>query len=74
MSSLLKYKRHFKLNIRPNAPKMEVIHSVRKHFAHHPRLRDVDVLSAFLWANLEHKKQVQAQLSKQAAQKPVTQA
>lgn len=58
MSSLLKYKKHFKLNIRPNAPKIELIQNVKKHFARHPRLRDVDVIASFLFANVAHKERV----------------
>lgn len=57
MSSLLKYKRHFKLPLRPSAPKIELIAHIRKHFIHHPRLRDVDVLSSFLYANQQQKLQ-----------------
>lgn len=37
MASLLRYKRHFKLPIRPSAHKLELIAAVKKHFAHHPR-------------------------------------
>jgi hypothetical protein len=55
MASLLKYKRHFKLPLRPAAPKIELISHIRKHFVHHPRLRDVDVISSFLYANQQQK-------------------
>jgi hypothetical protein len=67
MSSLLKYKRHFKLPLRPDAPKVELISHIRKHFVHHPRLRDVDVISAFLYANQQQKLQ-NKQALQQAAQ------
>src|SRR4051812_29069324 len=32
MSSLLRYKRHFKLPVRPQASKSELISHIRKHF------------------------------------------
>jgi len=68
MSSLLKYKRHFKLPLRPAAPKVELIAHIRKHFVHHPRIRDVDVISAFLYANQQQKLQNKQALQQAAAQ------
>ena len=67
MASLLRYKRHFKLSLRPSAPKVELISNIRKHFVHHPRLRDVDVISSFLYANQQQKLQ-NKQALQQAAQ------
>jgi len=58
MRSLSKYRKHFKLNVRPEASKTELIQSVRKHFAHHPRLRDQDVISSFLFANRKYAKKL----------------
>jgi hypothetical protein len=64
MASLLKYKRHFKLPVRPNASKNELISAARKHFLNHPRLKDFDVLSSFLFANQKYMKQLQAQANR----------
>jgi len=54
MASLLRYKKQFQLQVRPSAPKRDLIASVKKHFIHHPRLRDAEVMSAFLYANQKH--------------------
>eukprot|EP00808_Paulinella_micropora_P019606 g1209.t1 len=54
MSSLLKYKHVFGLQIRPGAPKRDVIQAVQKHFMHHPRIQDTEVISAFLYANKKY--------------------
>ena len=73
MSSLLRYKRFFKLSTSTSASKGEHIAVIRKHFVNHPRLRDVEVISAFLYANQQHKLQnkqaVQHALAQQAEQK-----
>jgi len=61
MASLLRYKRHFQLPLRPNAPKAELMGAVRKHFTHHPKLKDVEVISAFLYANQQARTVVQQQ-------------
>lgn len=58
MSSLLRYARHYQLNIRPHVTKTELIPVVRKHFTHHPRMRDVDVIAAFLHANQKYLKEM----------------
>ena len=60
MLSLLRYERHFHLPVRLAAPKVELIHYVRKHFLHHPKLKDGEVIAAFLWANKKHLKELQA--------------
>jgi hypothetical protein len=59
MMSLLRYERHFLLPVRLAAPKVELIHYVRKHFLHHPRLKDGEVIAAFLWANKRHCRDIQ---------------
>lgn len=48
MISLKAYRRHFQLDTRPNAPKIELINAVSKHFASGPKFREADVLSEFL--------------------------
>ena len=58
MLSLLRYERHFQLPVRLGAPKIELVHYVRKHFLHHPKLKDQEVIAAFLWANNRHVKEV----------------
>jgi len=50
MSSLQKYQAHFKVECKTNVTKMDLLESVRRHFTHHPRLREADVISAFLYA------------------------
>ena len=57
MSSLLRYKRFFKLTTSTSASKAEHISVIRRHFVNHPRLRDVEVISGFLYANNQHKLQ-----------------
>lgn len=57
MSSLLRYKRFFKLTTSTSASKSEHISVIRRHFVNHPRLRDVEVISGFLYANNQHKLQ-----------------
>jgi hypothetical protein len=37
--------------VSPQASKKELIAAVRRHFTHHPRLRDAEVISTFLYAN-----------------------
>lgn len=67
MRSLLRYKRHYKLIVRPQASKFELIHAVRKHFARapKPRLHETEVLAAFLQAN--HRALVERETVKQQA-------
>eukprot|EP00474_Spongospora_subterranea_P009330 CRZ09788.1 hypothetical protein [Spongospora subterranea] len=48
MNSLKAYRRHFKLDVRPNAPKIELVNAATKHFASMPKFRETEVISAFL--------------------------
>jgi hypothetical protein len=50
-ASLLRYKKYFGLVVSPTASKKELLAAVKKHFAHHPRLRDAEVISDFLYRN-----------------------
>lgn len=58
MSSLLKYKRHYKLSVRPQSSKLELLTAVRSHFLHHPSIKDIEVISAFLYANQRYMKEL----------------
>ncbi|CEO98549.1 Histone deacetylase complex subunit SAP30 Sin3 binding domain-containing protein [Plasmodiophora brassicae] len=48
MNSLKAYRKHFKLETRPNAPKIELVNAATKHFATMPKFRETEVISAFL--------------------------
>lgn len=56
MASLLRYKNFFRLNARPNCTKKDLIGIVMKHFSAHPRLRDAEVISDFLFRNQFYQK------------------
>ncbi len=56
MASLLRYKTYFNLEAPPNATKRELLLVVMRHFSQHPRLRNAEVISAFLYANQRYKK------------------
>mmetsp|Transcript_2700 Transcript_2700/g.4973 ORF Transcript_2700/g.4973 Transcript_2700/m.4973 type:complete len:104 (-) Transcript_2700:109-420(-) len=49
MSSLKRYRAHFKLDTRPNIPKGELIDVVARHFSVLPKMRDAEVISQFLF-------------------------
>ena len=56
MASLIRYKIFYNLDAPPNATKRELMQVVMRHFSQHPRLRDAEVISAFLYANQRYKK------------------
>lgn len=56
MMSLLRYSRYHRLPVRLAAPKVELVHYVKRHFLHHPKLKDSEVIAAFLWANKKYSK------------------
>mmetsp|Transcript_11363 Transcript_11363/g.15888 ORF Transcript_11363/g.15888 Transcript_11363/m.15888 type:complete len:106 (+) Transcript_11363:70-387(+) len=54
MSSLKRYRAHFKLDTRPNIPKGELIDVVARHIATLPKMRDAEVISQFLFTTRKY--------------------
>ncbi|GAB5371912.1 hypothetical protein AAMO2058_001620600 [Amorphochlora amoebiformis] len=54
MSSLKRYRAHFKLETRPNIPKRELIEVVARHFSSLPKMRDPEVISQFLFTTRKY--------------------
>ncbi len=54
MSSLKRYRAHYKIATRPNVPKQELLDIVAEHFTVQPKMRDADVISQFLFATRKH--------------------
>mmetsp|Transcript_19020 Transcript_19020/g.26434 ORF Transcript_19020/g.26434 Transcript_19020/m.26434 type:complete len:105 (+) Transcript_19020:131-445(+) len=54
MSSLKRYRAHFKLDTRPNIPKGELIEVVARHYSQLPKMRDAEVISQFLFTTRKY--------------------